>query len=323
MYHYVRDSRGDAVSRRSARCRRRCSSSSSTGCRRTTRSSTLDALEAALDGGAAAAAQRRAPHLRRRLRRSLRRRCCPVLRRARLSGVFFLSHDACGPAPRVLGVHKTHFLLAQLGADGVRRAPCSANAGLRRAPRARAAPRVRRRPLGARRRARDQAPAELRAAVRRGRPRARRALRAAHRRRSTRSRAALYLDDADDCARWRRPGMAFGYHTRSHRMLSRLTPAEQAAELRGGVEWIRGADGPGARAVLLPVGRPRHLHAPTRCDILARHRLLAWRSTPCGGGSTSAPTAATSCRGSTRATCRRTRGGEPARAGGAAPADEA
>ncbi len=46
----------------------------------------------------------------------------PALRQRGLSGVFFLAHDTCGPAPRVLGVHKTHLLLARLGADAFAKA---------------------------------------------------------------------------------------------------------------------------------------------------------------------------------------------------------
>jgi peptidoglycan/xylan/chitin deacetylase (PgdA/CDA1 family) len=34
-------------------------------------------------------------------------------------------------------------------------------------------------------------------------------------------------------------GMTFGYHTRTHRMLSRLTADEQERELGDGVGWIR------------------------------------------------------------------------------------
>jgi hypothetical protein len=44
------------------------------------------------------------------------REAFPVLRARGLSGIFFLSQSTCGPSPRLLGVHKTHFLLSQLGA---------------------------------------------------------------------------------------------------------------------------------------------------------------------------------------------------------------
>ena len=70
-------------------------------------------------------------------------------------------------------------------------------------------------------------------------------------------------------AEMRRAGMAFGYHTRSHKMLSRLSPAEQDEELRDGVRLDSRAHRPGARVVLLPVGRPRHLH-PRLARLLAR-----------------------------------------------------
>ena len=92
--------------------------------------------------------------------------------------------------------------------------------------------RVRCRSLGTRRRARGQAPAQLRAAVRRRRRGVLDALFARHIGDAAEAFArGLYLS-ADDDARDGGGGMAFGYHTRSHRMLSRLTAAEQDDELR-------------------------------------------------------------------------------------------
>ena len=46
----------------------------------------------------------------------------PILRRRGLSGTFFVAEETCGAAPRVLDVHKTHFLLAHLGAEAFGRA---------------------------------------------------------------------------------------------------------------------------------------------------------------------------------------------------------
>ena len=38
-------------------------------------------------------------------------------------------------------------------------------------------------------------------------------------------------------------GITFGYHTRSHRMLSRLEPSQQRDELADGIGWIHGLTG--------------------------------------------------------------------------------
>ena len=64
-------------------------------------------------------------------------------------------------------------------------------------------------------------------------------------------------------------GMTFGYHTRSHRMLSRL-PARGAGgtSFSGGVRWIRGLTGQATVPFCYPWGGP----TPTRPDTV---RLLA------------------------------------------------
>ena len=274
--------------------------SSSTGCRRTTPSSTLAELEAALDGRGTPAGQRRAPHLRRRLRGSLRHRAarcfasaasparsfCPRTRAARRPG--------CSACTRRISCWRT-------SAPRRSRAPCSPSRGCAR--RTSDGPGVFGADvLGRGRRARGQAPAELRAAVRRGRARARRALRAPPRRRREPSRASLYLDAA----------MVREMARRGHDV--RLPHAHRTACCRGCRRRSSGrsrrrrrvdpcADGPGAPCRSAIRGAAAR---PTRRDVRhsARRRLLAWRSTPSGGGSAWRRTAATSCRVSTRATCR-------------------
>jgi peptidoglycan/xylan/chitin deacetylase (PgdA/CDA1 family) len=52
-------------------------------------------------------------------------------------------------------------------------------------------------------------------------------------------------------------GMTFGYHTRSHRMLSRLTSGEQQQELADGVSWIRAITGQSTVSFCYPWGGPR------------------------------------------------------------------
>lgn len=165
----------------------------------------------------------------------------PLLASRGLTGTFFISHDSCGEAPRLLGVHATHFLLAKLGAAAFGRAvlaecqlaPAPTNGGRRGVfgldhwedGDDRAVKHLLNYELPF-----TEADRVLDTLFRRhvGDP-------AAFARR-------LYLDErmVRDMARG---GMTFGYHTRSHRMLSRLDVAAQADELRGGVEWIRSLTG--------------------------------------------------------------------------------
>lgn len=165
----------------------------------------------------------------------------PALRARGLSGVFFLSDDACA-ATRLLGVHKTHFLLARLGAtafaDAVL-AECRA-AGV-------AAGSVddtpvfgidtweRRDERAVKRLLNYELPFAVAEQVLD-------ALFVRHIGDPSAFAGRLYLD-APMIRDMARAGMIFGYHTRSHRMLSRLSPIEQADELRGGVEWIRSLTG--------------------------------------------------------------------------------
>jgi peptidoglycan/xylan/chitin deacetylase (PgdA/CDA1 family) len=79
---------------------------------------------------------------------------------------------------------------------------------------------------------------------------------------------ALYLR-APMIAEMRRAGMAFGYHTRSHKMLSRLSPADQDAELRDGVAWIRALTGQPRVSFCYPWGGPG-TYTPASLDLLAR-----------------------------------------------------
>ena len=160
---------------------------------------------------------------------------CPVLSERGLSGTFFLSQDACGPASRLLNVHKTQFLLARLGAAEFSRAVL-AESGL-------AGPDV-------------DGPGVFGADLwEEGNDRAVKhllnyQLPFADADRILDTLFDRHVGDAQTFARglyldaamvreMARHGMTFGFHTRTHRMLSRLTAAEQAAEVAGGVEWIR------------------------------------------------------------------------------------
>lgn len=162
----------------------------------------------------------------------------PILRARGLSGVFFLVRDACSKTPRLLGVHKTQFLLAALGApafgravvDECRAAVATAGGAWRDAygtdrwdyPDERAIKQLLNYELPF-----DESDRVLDVLFRRyvGDP-------------DTFARQ-LYLSPARVSA-MAHGDMYFGDHTRRHRVLSRLSPAEQRDELAGGVEWIRG-----------------------------------------------------------------------------------
>jgi peptidoglycan/xylan/chitin deacetylase (PgdA/CDA1 family) len=58
----------------------------------------------------------------------------PILRRRGLSGTFFVAQDTCGRFPRLLDVHKTHFLLAALGAEAFGRGVLEAASAARPNP---------------------------------------------------------------------------------------------------------------------------------------------------------------------------------------------
>jgi peptidoglycan/xylan/chitin deacetylase (PgdA/CDA1 family) len=159
----------------------------------------------------------------------------PILRERGLTGAFFLALDACGRPPRMLGVHKAHFLLARLGADAFAREvlqECAVPAASGRARQVFGADRWE---LADERAIKNLLNLEL--------PidesdRVLDTLFTRHLGSDEEFARGLYLNDAM-IVEMARAGMTFGCHTRSHRMLSRLTPDEQQAELAGGVAWIR------------------------------------------------------------------------------------
>jgi peptidoglycan/xylan/chitin deacetylase (PgdA/CDA1 family) len=180
----------------------------------------------------------------------------PILRSRSLSAVFFLSYDACGPSPRVLPVHKTHFLLAALGVATCSRAvvdECEtalASAGAA----------ARRRVFGAdqwehagERAIKDLLNYELSFDEA---DRVLDALFARHLGDEAGFARALYLNESM-AREMADQGMTFGYHTRSHRMLSRLTSGEQQQELADGVSWIRAITGQSTVSFCYPWGGPR------------------------------------------------------------------
>jgi peptidoglycan/xylan/chitin deacetylase (PgdA/CDA1 family) len=185
----------------------------------------------------------------------------PILARRGVTGVFFLAHDTGRPAPRVLGVHKTHFLLARLGADAFARAvweECDAVVAGRSPQRSRVFGADRWEHAGERA-VKDLLNYELPFDV------ADRVLSALFERHIGGEAAfarELYLSE-EMIAEMAAAGMTFGSHTRSHRMLSRLTVDEQASELRDGVSWIRGLTGQTSVPFCYPWGGPKTYTADT------------------------------------------------------------
>jgi peptidoglycan/xylan/chitin deacetylase (PgdA/CDA1 family) len=191
----------------------------------------------------------------------------PVLAARRLSGVFFLAHDASGDTPRVLGVHKTHFLLAALGSAAFSDAvlgECRAAAQAARASGATVFG-LDRWEHADERAIKDLLNYELPILE------AERVLDVLFERHlgpQVEFARRLYLSAAM-IAEMRRAGLVFGYHTRSHKMLSRLSPGDQAAELRDGVAWLRALTGQARVSFCYPWGGPG-TYTPASLDLLAR-----------------------------------------------------
>ena len=184
---------------------------------------------------------------------------CPMLVERGVTGTFFLSQDACGVSPQLLNVHKTHFLLARLGAAAFSRAVL-AESGLARPSMDGAAV------FGADvweegddRAVKQLLNYELPYA---DADRVLDALFARHIGDAHAFARSLYLDAAM-VGQMARHGMTFGFHTRSHRMLSRLAPGEQRAEVAGGVGWIRDLTGQTTVPFCYPWGGRRTYTAET------------------------------------------------------------
>jgi peptidoglycan/xylan/chitin deacetylase (PgdA/CDA1 family) len=178
----------------------------------------------------------------------------PALRTRGLTGVFFLSQNACGPSRRLLGVHKTHLLLATLGAEAFGRAvlaECELSHTCQKSSRNVLG-------LDTWEEADDRAIKqllnyELPAAEA---DRVLETLFARHVGDASVLAGELYLDE-QMVRTMAAGGMVFGYHTRSHRMLSRLEPHQQEEELRDGVEWIRSLTGQPTVSFCYPWGGPQ------------------------------------------------------------------
>jgi len=165
----------------------------------------------------------------------------PILQTRGLTGLFFVAGDCVAPVPRLLGVHKTHFLLAALGADAFGRAVlerCASVPSIEAAARAKVFGRDRWEHADERA-IKNLLNYELTFAQ------SDRVLSDLFLQRlgdETAFARALYLSEVQVSA-MAASGMTFGYHTRSHRMLSRLDRVAQDAELRDGVSRVRALTG--------------------------------------------------------------------------------
>ena len=197
----------------------------------------------------------------------------PMLADRGHTGLFFITYETIGPEPRMVGVHKTHLLLAALGAEVFggavleqrdRELAATPGAGPARVFGADSWEHADERAI------KNLLNYELPFDV------ADRLLDALFERHLGDSREfarALYLDERM-IREMSAAGMVFGYHTRSHRMLSRLSPAEQDRELRDGVNWIRGLTGQRQVPFCFPWGGPG-TYTPETLRLLQQHGYSA------------------------------------------------
>jgi peptidoglycan/xylan/chitin deacetylase (PgdA/CDA1 family) len=184
----------------------------------------------------------------------------PLLRRRGLGGIFFLSGATIGPRPRLLNVHRTHFLLSALGAERFSReagaalqaegVSVSGSAGREGVYRYDEAPDVR-----IKRILNYEAPY----------PVVERTLAALFERHVGPSEPfarALYLSAAQ-VGEMAAGGMTFGFHTETHPVLSRLDGDGQLAELQRGVALIRELTGQRTASLCYPYGFPHTYNADT------------------------------------------------------------
>jgi peptidoglycan/xylan/chitin deacetylase (PgdA/CDA1 family) len=193
----------------------------------------------------------------------------PVLAERGLGGIFFVSGATLRGAPQLLNVHKAHFLLSHLGAARFTAEAADALAA-----------------AGFSDSAADGADATMRAGVYRydeapdvrikrilnyeaPYPIVDRALAdlfARHLGDAAAFAQRLYLSPAQ-VREMARGGMTFGYHTETHKVLSRLDRAAQQSELAGGVSLVAALTGQEDVSFCYPYGFPHTYDADT-LDIL-------------------------------------------------------
>lgn len=175
----------------------------------------------------------------------------PILEARKLGGIFFVSGATLGAHPRLLNVHRTHFLLSHLGAD---RFAQEVAAGLE-AEGVAVASAVRREGIYRYDEALDirikrilnyEAPYPVADRVL--------ARLFEHHLGDTEAFArALYLTEAQ-IMEMARGGLSFGFHTETHPVLSRLGRREQHRELKRGPQLVRDLTGQAAVSFCYPYG---------------------------------------------------------------------
>jgi peptidoglycan/xylan/chitin deacetylase (PgdA/CDA1 family) len=202
----------------------------------------------------------------------------PALRDRGLSGVFFLAGLPLGDPPRVLNVHKTHFLIETLGAAGLaeavqhslREQPVAAGAAPARTPDvyrydARSSDAELKHLLN------YELPSGVADAVLGE-------LFAAHIGDEMAFARELYLSAAQ-IAEMRRAGMTFGFHTESHRVLSRLSPDAQRREVELGVSRVQALTGQSSVPFCYPYGHAHTFDGTTIAALRAAGYATAFTTT--------------------------------------------
>lgn len=190
----------------------------------------------------------------------------PILARRGLSGVFFVAGLPLGDPPRLMNVHKTHFVLARLGAEAFTQAVLEELARLAHEGALDLSSRegLYRYDQMDDRRVKQLLNYELPFTV------ADEALDRLFQRHlgdPSAFAAHLYINERM-IRQMARAGMAFGWHTETHRVLSRLSIAEQRRELARGVAYLSALTGRGRVPFCYPYGHA-HTYTPETLDILA------------------------------------------------------
>ena len=183
----------------------------------------------------------------------------PILRDRGLGGIFFVAGSTLGDSPRLLNVHKTHFLLSHLGANRFTEEVAAAlehegvetgtvnREGIYRYDEA---PDIR-----IKRILNYEAPYPVA-------DRVLSTLFARHIGDSEGFARGLYLS-SDQIREMAKGGMTFGFHTESHPVLSRLDAAAQHAELRNGPRLVADLTGQRTVSFCYPYGFSHTYNADT------------------------------------------------------------
>jgi peptidoglycan/xylan/chitin deacetylase (PgdA/CDA1 family) len=192
----------------------------------------------------------------------------PILQERRLTGVFFVSDSTIGERPTLLNVHKTHFLLARLGAERFRSEieaildMVDSQIMLDRQYRRDINPYDTDENRDIKRELNYEIPFHIADMV----------LHTAFERHigcPTEFARSLYISEemiADMAAR----GMTFGGHTTNHRVLSRLTPEQQHKELQPGITRLHTLTAQSSMPFCYPYG---HDHTYTRDTLMLLEQL--------------------------------------------------